>query len=74
MCEDNEGAGKRRRHLNPDELPGRPFDEQGEDDEQGSTTKKKRLFFGAIADWMPIVSQRLSTAKKRLFPSKREPL
>ena len=71
MSEGKEGAENRRRHLNPDELPGRPFDEQGEDDEQVVVVKKKNRFVDSIASWVPIASQRLSTARHRLFPPKR---
>lgn len=69
MSEGKEGAENRRRHLNPDELPGRPFDEQGEDGEQIVTSKKKIAEF--IASWKPIASQRLSAVRHRLFPHKR---
>ncbi len=71
MHKDQEGSAKRQRHLNPDELPGRPFDEQGEDDEQAVDIKRKSRFAGFIATWVPIASQRLSTARRRLFPPKR---
>lgn len=68
MSEDKEGTENRRRHLNPDELPGRPFDEQGKDDEAvGVIKKKKSLFAGFIPGWISIASQ-------RLFPPKREPM
>lgn len=69
MSEGKEGVENRRRHLNPDELPGRQFNEQGEDDEQIVTSKKKIAEF--IASWKPIASQRLSTVRHRLFPRKR---
>ncbi len=69
MSEGKEGEENRRRHLNPDELPGRPFDEQGEDGEQVVTSKKKIAEF--IASWKPIASQRLSAVRHRLFPRKR---
>jgi hypothetical protein len=69
MSEGKESAQNRRRHLNPDELPGRPFDAQGEDGEQVVTSKKKIAEF--IASWKPIASQRLSAVRHRLFPRKR---
>ena len=68
MSEGKESAENRRRHLNPDELPGRPFDEQDEDDEAaGVINKKKSRFAGFIPGWIAIASQ-------RLFPPKREPV
>ena len=71
MSEGKEGTEKSRQHLNSDELPGRQFDVQGQDDGQGNDVKKKSRFAGFIATWVPIASQRLSTARHRLFPPKR---
>jgi hypothetical protein len=88
MSEDNpKKTQKRRRHLDYDELPGRPFDIQAnadvdeednkEEDNKEEGCKKEGLLATLVNDWIPLASQRVASAvkklgvvKERLFPPK----